>query len=168
MVAVERIGVLLQAELGLSRLATRLAALTFEYRALLDAAPTQPVFDTVRAARQRGLAYVRQVIAMVLGRYHDDTAAHRLARASPTSSSPRTSQPATDRCWVRGGAGVSSDHDHRVLVATPPPHLCPQPISPAGVMLHRLTWWKIRAETMPHPRARWEIRAETMPHPRTR
>lgn len=70
----------LVAELGLERKALRLAELTVAYRACVDR--TRPIdFAVVRQARQRGQAYMLEIIGLILGTYFDsDNPEHVAAR----------------------------------------------------------------------------------------
>lgn len=68
------------AELGLTRQAARLAALSAPYREAL-AAPGIPLrFNTVEEARAVAHAKLLQIVAVVLGRYNQDTPEHEAAR----------------------------------------------------------------------------------------
>ena len=69
-------------ELGLGRLAKRLADLAGVYRAAIDAPDESTlVFGDVRAARIEGQDLLLEAMAMVLGKYHGKTAADVAARA---------------------------------------------------------------------------------------
>jgi hypothetical protein len=70
-------------ELGLSRLADRLAKLAVEYRAAMEAPESEALsFGTVRAARAQGQEYLLQAVALILGRYYRNTKADVAARQS--------------------------------------------------------------------------------------
>lgn len=67
--------------LGLERKVARLASLTAVYRQAIDQGPSELEFATVRAARELGHTYLLEMIAMVLGTYHDSRdPRHVLAR----------------------------------------------------------------------------------------
>jgi hypothetical protein len=69
-------------ELGLGRLAQRVADLQVQYRAALSApAPESLAFSTVRAARIDGQDLLLQTVAIVLGHFHGKTPEHAEARA---------------------------------------------------------------------------------------
>lgn len=71
------------AELGLTRIADRLAQLAVEYRDALEAdKPTAIDFGDVRAARARGQDLMLQVVAMIAGTYPDSTPEDTAARAA--------------------------------------------------------------------------------------
>jgi hypothetical protein len=69
-------------ELGLGRQVGRIAEILPEYRAGLHGTGELAVtFAPVRDARQRGQRYLRELVAMILGRYNrDEDPAHREAR----------------------------------------------------------------------------------------
>jgi hypothetical protein len=70
-------------ELGLTRLANRLASLAVEYRAALEAPPPPALsFGTVRAARALGQENLLQAVALIVGRYYKSTPDHRGPRAA--------------------------------------------------------------------------------------
>ncbi|MCG8421655.1 MAG: hypothetical protein MJE77_27360 [Proteobacteria bacterium] len=67
-------------DLGLERPTRRLAALTEEYRAALEAGDTHD-FDTVCAARTRGQTYLLETVALIVGRfYRNDDPVHAARR----------------------------------------------------------------------------------------
>lgn len=69
------------ADLGLVRQIARMEELVVAYRAEIDASARTVSFDQVRYATLRGHAYMLEVIAMILGTYHDsDNPAHVTAR----------------------------------------------------------------------------------------
>jgi hypothetical protein len=73
----------LAAELGLSRLANRLATLAAEYRSALEAPPPPALsFGTVRAARAQGQENMLQAVALIVGRYYKSTPDHAGPRAA--------------------------------------------------------------------------------------
>jgi hypothetical protein len=70
-------------ELGLTRLAKRLAKLAIEYRAALDAPdPTIISFGAVRAARALGQQHLLQAVAQIVGKHWRDTPDDIAARAA--------------------------------------------------------------------------------------
>lgn len=71
------------AELGLTRLAKRLAKLAVEYRAALDAPdPAVVRFGEIRAARAQGQQHLLQAVAQILGKHWSDTPGDVTARAA--------------------------------------------------------------------------------------
>jgi hypothetical protein len=71
------------AELGLTRLAKRLAKLAVEYRAALDAPDPDVVrFGEIRAARAQGQQHLLQAVAQILGKHWRDTLEDVTARAA--------------------------------------------------------------------------------------
>ncbi len=69
------------AELGLGRLAKRLASLAVEYRAAIEApAPAVLAFGDVRAARGKGHDMLLETVAIILGKYHGSSADDVAAR----------------------------------------------------------------------------------------
>lgn len=58
-------------ELGLSAKLRHLVDLTAEYRRLVDLGRTDVDFAAVREARERGQAFLREIIAIILGRFFD-------------------------------------------------------------------------------------------------
>jgi hypothetical protein len=70
-------------ELGLGRQVNRIAEILPAYEAALRANGQLGVtFAPVRAARQRGQRYLREIVALVVGRYsRDEDPAHQAARA---------------------------------------------------------------------------------------
>jgi hypothetical protein len=71
------------AELGLTRLAKRLAKLAVEYRLALDAPdPAVVRFGEIRAARAQGQQHLLQAVAQILGKYWRDTPDDVAARAA--------------------------------------------------------------------------------------
>jgi hypothetical protein len=70
-------------ELGLGRQVGQLAALLPQYEAGLNGTGALAVtFAPVRTSRQRGQRYLREIVALVLGRYNrDEDPEHRSARA---------------------------------------------------------------------------------------
>ena len=68
-------------ELGLGRLAARLAKLAITYRAALEAPEDDGLsFGTVRAMRAQGQEYLLQAVVLILGRYYRNTKADVAAR----------------------------------------------------------------------------------------
>jgi len=71
------------AELGLTRLAKRLAKLAVEYRAALDAPdPAIVRFGEIRAARAQGQRHLLQAAALIIGKHWSDTPDDVTARAA--------------------------------------------------------------------------------------
>jgi hypothetical protein len=71
------------AELGLTRLAKRLAKLAVEYRSALDAPEPEVVrFGEIRAARAQGQQHLLQAVAQILGKHWRDTPEDVAARAA--------------------------------------------------------------------------------------
>jgi hypothetical protein len=68
-------------ELGLVRLARRLAALAVEYRAALEADKEVLHYDRVRTARNRGQDNLCRAVGLIVTRYHDDSDEHSGARS---------------------------------------------------------------------------------------
>jgi hypothetical protein len=69
-------------ELGLTRLAKRLAELAIEYRAAQEAPAEEELsFGTVRAARNKGPQHLLQAVALIVGRYYKETDEHLSKRA---------------------------------------------------------------------------------------
>ena len=101
----------LMADLGLQRKVARLAELTAEYREAVDR-PASPLdYASVREARDRGHAYLLEIICMIIGIYHDsDNPEHREARAEllgPIIAHSRTVQVLRRR--DRAGNGGSDE-----------------------------------------------------------
>lgn len=68
-------------ELGLTRLARRLAELAVEYRAALEADKEILQYDEVRAAQNRGQDNLCRAVGMVVSKYWSDSDEHREARS---------------------------------------------------------------------------------------
>lgn len=66
-------------QLGLEQKRDRLAELTVEYRRLVDEGRRDLRFADIREARERGQQLLREVIVVVLGRFHDSTDPDQLA-----------------------------------------------------------------------------------------
>ncbi|MEM9493461.1 MAG: DUF6261 family protein, partial [Myxococcota bacterium] len=67
------------AALGLSAKVAQLTALNTEYRRLVNSGKDGMAFRDVRAARERGQELLREVVALILGRYFDSTDRGHLA-----------------------------------------------------------------------------------------
>jgi hypothetical protein len=71
------------AELGLTRIAKRLATLAVEYRAAQEAPSEEELsFGTVRAARAKGQEHLLQAVALIVGKYHSSADEHVAARSA--------------------------------------------------------------------------------------
>ena len=92
-------------ELGLGRQVSRIAEILPGYQAALHGASEPAVtFAPVRDARQRGQRFLRELVAMILGRYNrDEDPAHREARARLLTPLWKQVQAARARC-----AGVAT------------------------------------------------------------
>jgi hypothetical protein len=67
-------------ELGLTRLAQRLAELAVEYRAALETEVEVLQYDEVRRAQAMGQNNLCRAVAMIVSRYYDDSEEHSKAR----------------------------------------------------------------------------------------
>lgn len=109
-------------ELGLAGKVAYLAELTAAYRDQVDNAPRPVDFATVNAARERGHAYLLEIISIILGTYHDeDEPEHAAAREellAPIQAHEKTIRAELRARRARGSAAA----DHEPASAEPTPH----------------------------------------------